>query len=249
MGFRESLQAHAQSCREALTQGVDAPPYIKWIIYSPEGVDLSFLDLHQANLCGGDFHDSILNGSDLRGALLQGVVLTGSKLYGVRLDSADLHRAELTQANLSGASLRGVNLHGATLHEAVLRDANLQSANLEGANIYGADFRGASLKGAILSGVHLEHIDFRGAQLQGAQFSEGIVLDSLSGKDGGNCWFALLLESGGVFIQYGCDFASLEEWSLRDSSYGERYGFAQEHWNQGPARAIERGTFLKESLK
>ncbi|BAY26309.1 pentapeptide repeat-containing protein [Calothrix sp. NIES-2100] len=113
-----------------------------------EPLDLSYIDIRGAKLCGAN---------------LQQTNLYQTNLSGADLCSANLHGAILTAANLSGA-----NLAGANLNEAILSAANLSGANLAGANLYRANLYLAKLDGAILQDAILD-----GANLREAKFSEG----------------------------------------------------------------------------
>jgi len=80
----------------------------------PEGLDLRWANLREANLTRLDLHGAHLSDANLQGA--------------------DLRHGNLQQANLRWANLQGAALSGADLRRARLAYANLQDANLEGAN-------------------------------------------------------------------------------------------------------------------
>jgi uncharacterized protein YjbI with pentapeptide repeats len=79
------------------------------------GVDLSNADLSSEDLNGVDFHMANLSGANFYGANLSGANLIGANLTSALLWSADLSRANLTLANLSNADLSEANLSKAFL--------------------------------------------------------------------------------------------------------------------------------------
>lgn len=109
-----------------------------WLNHDCEGweamrADLSFANLHNADLRDADLRYAYLYYADLRNANLQ-----YANLYGV----------DLSGANLYYAALRGANLHDTYLHGADLRYADLRDVDLHGANLYGVDLRDADLSNA-----------------------------------------------------------------------------------------------------
>jgi len=97
------------------------------------GVDLSGVDLREANLSGADLREADLSGANLSGADLSGANLSGADLSGADLREADLSGANLREADLSGADLSGANLREADLSGADLSEADLSEADLSGA--------------------------------------------------------------------------------------------------------------------
>jgi hypothetical protein len=110
--------------------------------FSPDGLDLSGIDLEEIQLAGARWPGVNLAGSSLRGAVLRGTDLRGAHLHG-----ADFQGADLRAADLQGADLRDADLGGADLRDADLRQANLAGARLEGARLTGARWEGASPDG------------------------------------------------------------------------------------------------------
>jgi hypothetical protein len=87
------------------------------------------LDLHEANLRGGNLYRADLQESNLQGVNLQGANLQGANLQNAILQAADLQNAILQAADLKGANLYGANLHGATVRDKQLAEAlSLQGA-------------------------------------------------------------------------------------------------------------------------
>lgn len=79
-------------------------------------IELSAVDLRNANLKGADLSYAELGKADLSGANLRGV---------------DLSYANLNEANLSGANLRGAILIGTDLRHAELDAADLREADYD----------------------------------------------------------------------------------------------------------------------
>ncbi|NES86403.1 MAG: protein kinase [Moorea sp. SIO2B7] len=93
------------------------------------------LNLQQANLSGGIFHQSKLVKVNLQGANLSGADFGRANLSKAVLRDTNLGRAYLSYTNLEGADLRGADLRHAHLSHANLKGANLCGANLSNAKI------------------------------------------------------------------------------------------------------------------
>ena len=100
----------------------------------PAKIDLSFIDLRDADLSGADLSKAVLFHADLRGADLRCAILGGAKLR-----HADLSPVKLGPEDRE----KTVDLTCADLRSADLREAQLKSANLERADMTVADLRGA----------------------------------------------------------------------------------------------------------
>jgi len=109
--------------------------------FSPDGLDLSGIDLDEIHLAGARWPAVNLAGSSLRRADLRQLVLTG---------------ATLRDADLRGADLRGADLRDADLRDADLRGADLRDADLQGGDLRGADLGGARQEGLRLGGARLD---------------------------------------------------------------------------------------------
>ena len=157
----------------------------------PEGLDLRWAKLRQANLTRLDLHGAILQGANLqkarlwrtslqetnvRRASLQGAHLTDANLQGANLHDANLQGANLWRANLQGANLQGARLVLADLQGARLAEANLQGANLRLANLQQGDFRWADLRGA-----RLVYASLREANLEGANWGDYVLGEESEG--------------------------------------------------------------------
>ena len=120
-------------------------------------MDLSGVNLKEANL----------KGVNLKGVNLKGIDFTGSNL-----ERANLSNHNLERRNLSGMKLIGSNLEGVNLSEANLEGADLSGANLKRANLRHANLRRANLVGADLKGANLSDLDLEEANLCMADISE-----------------------------------------------------------------------------
>ncbi|MBD2577170.1 serine/threonine-protein kinase [Oscillatoria sp. FACHB-1406] len=97
--------------------------------------NLSLLDLQEADLSGGIFHQAKLLKTNLQGANLTNTNFGRANLTQSNLRDAKLGRAYLSYANLEGADLRGADLSYASLSYANLKGANLCGANLSNAKV------------------------------------------------------------------------------------------------------------------
>ena len=106
------------------------------------GADLSTAVMTRANLSWANLHEADLSGAELPGAFLSSANLrradlSGAFLYEVDLSKAYLPEADLRRANLFGADLRGAYLNNAHLSEAVLIGADLSETDLSGVRVLG----------------------------------------------------------------------------------------------------------------
>ena len=160
---------------EILKQGVDV--WNHWRSQNPTiQIDLSEVDLTDANLNECDLSKTNLYHADLSGAKLIGARLWEAFLVESNLTKAILRNAHLAGANLfsailSGADLRGANLEKAELTDTDFRRANLRNAFLADAIIYRADLSRAILSGAGLAGADLRKSNLSGANLRNADLS------------------------------------------------------------------------------
>ncbi|MDY7012409.1 MAG: serine/threonine-protein kinase [Cyanobacteriota bacterium] len=97
--------------------------------------NLSLLNLQEADLSGGIFHQAKLLKTNLQGANLASTNFGRASLTNAILRDANLGRAYLSYANLEGADLRGADLSYASLTYANLKGANLCGANLSNAKV------------------------------------------------------------------------------------------------------------------
>jgi hypothetical protein len=97
-------------------------------------VDLSHLDLEEADLRGASLGEANLSHANLRRAILREADLDDSQLEYCNLIGADLRHASFVLASLSHADLDGADLRFAKLH---------YGTDLSHANIHGANFQGA----------------------------------------------------------------------------------------------------------
>lgn len=95
--------------------------------------NLSQLNLPEADLSGGIFHES-----KLRRVNLQKANLTRADFGKASLAKANLRNATLVRAYFAGADLEEADLRGADLSHANFSKANLNKANLCGANLSNA---------------------------------------------------------------------------------------------------------------
>ena len=114
------------------------------------GVDLREANLGEVNLAGADLSHANLREADLNNA---------------NLSKASLVGADLSGANLAGADLSDTDLHEANLSRAYLADANLAGANLCGATLYDAHLNWATLEGALITPEQLSQATMESAPL------------------------------------------------------------------------------------
>ena len=122
----------------------------KWLNNEPGGekANLSYADLHSANLSSADLSSANLRYANLSSADLSSANLSYANLSYANLSYANLSYADLSSANLSYANLRYANLSSADLSSADLSSANLRYADLSSANLRSANLSYADLSSA-----------------------------------------------------------------------------------------------------
>jgi len=166
-----------------------------WVQHAPGGrqlkadgatydrLDLSKLDLreaeltnctlHHANLAGADLsrahlEDCAATFADLGGARLIRTTLTGSDLRGARFARANLIGSRFSRDDLQDCDFRDADLTGCRWHANGLRSADFRGANLAGAEIRSCGLQLADLTDVLLDRVILEYSELGEAYLRGA---------------------------------------------------------------------------------
>lgn len=157
-------------------------------------VDLSGINLRDADLRGSSISDVNLTGADLSYARLQDAVFANSCHRNVNFDGADMTHCKFWSGSLPGASFWDTVLDqavfsGADLREANFTNATMTSVNLEGAQLDGAELWRANLELANLGGAslvranmteinlcqaNLRRCDLRYANLYAARANQGL---------------------------------------------------------------------------
>jgi uncharacterized protein YjbI with pentapeptide repeats len=148
-------------------------------------LDLSFTNLREANLIGGNFdrvrlNNSILIAADLRQANIRSANLSNTNLNNANLTDAKLNDtnlilSNLTNTNLSSTDLTEANLNKANLTDAILDGAQLINTSLGNTNLTSAILIGANLRGATLSKANLSKTDLSGADLAQTNLSDANI--------------------------------------------------------------------------
>ncbi len=115
---------------------------------------------------------------------MRGVDLHEANLPGGDLQQVDLEEANLSYANLENADLSLAELAEAELVETNLKGANLTETNFYYADLRGADLTGAKLEDALLDMADLEDAVVTDEQLSQAYALVGAVMPDGSGYDG-----------------------------------------------------------------
>ncbi len=93
-------------------------------------VDLSRMDLRDADLSFANLYRADLSGAQMTGVNLTWANLTQARLEGAILDQANLNGAQLAGAEMTRASLRRARLGGADFTNAELNNGDLRGADL-----------------------------------------------------------------------------------------------------------------------
>ena len=179
--MRRWLEVHLQHHREH-----EMPD---WLRCGLKRVNLTGLDLTDANLRGSDLQESVYRdgraaranfswcrlgkarwfGVDCSGANFDHAVMRSTVFVSREFAPSTIRSADLLGANISGLSVPGQDLRGVKLHHVILMGANLDGACLEGCAIHYGNLIGASLRGAFCYRAEFLHTDLTLADLRGAK--------------------------------------------------------------------------------
>jgi uncharacterized protein YjbI with pentapeptide repeats len=135
------------------------------------------------NLSGVNLYDADLTGANLSGANLTGANLGGADLTGANLTGANLENADLFTTTLIGAIFDDASLRNANMDDAYAPGGSFINADLRGANLYFATMSNANLSGANLSDSWLGIYTFEGSNLQNANFSGSSISGDMRNTD------------------------------------------------------------------
>ncbi|OCQ88905.1 hypothetical protein BCD64_03945 [Nostoc sp. MBR 210] len=138
-----------------------------------KNLNLSNINLIQADLCGALLKEINLSRANFLGANLSNADLSGANCLGVNFSKADLSNANLSVANLFGATFEEARFSGANLTRADLCGANFTKAYLRGANLTEAKLTMAKLAEAFLT-----EVNFTKANLTLANISRADLIDA-----------------------------------------------------------------------
>ncbi|MBD2300823.1 pentapeptide repeat-containing protein [Nostoc sp. FACHB-190] len=154
-----------------------------------KNLNLSNINLIQADLCGALLKEINLSRANFLGANLSNADLSGANCLGVNFSKADLSNANLSVANLFGANfeearfseanLTRADLVGANFTKAYLRGANLTEANLTMAKLAEACFTEVNFTKAHLALANISRSDLIYANLSEADLTKAVLIGSL----------------------------------------------------------------------
>lgn len=163
---------------------------------SPQGVDLSHLNLSDANLNGCRLGFATINNTNLRGAQLRETLINQSSITNSDLADADLTQASMSaircvNTNFADADLSRALLHSSKLFACIFDGADMENALLDGALVAGCSFRQCAMTSARVTGADMSGCNLTGADLSSAHFAHtNLRSANLSGARiyGVNCW-------------------------------------------------------------
>jgi uncharacterized protein YjbI with pentapeptide repeats/predicted nucleic acid-binding protein len=139
------------------------------------GLDLSLLELNDANFEEADLKNVNFSGANLRNAVFKRADLSGANLRRADLENADFSESVMQGSNLGGANIQNANFEKAKLSKSTLKGANLMDASLKEAELMWCNFRGAKLQRANLHKANLSNADLIRTNLKGADLSYAIL--------------------------------------------------------------------------
>ncbi len=155
---------------------------------SPDGADLSGVDLSELDLHGLDFSQcrlkltsfqkANLDGANFTKAMGTGADFSEASLVGAIFDNSMFQEAIFRQANLQGASFNMTMANKADFTDARLRDARVYLAMIKEAKLERTDFRGTSFELAMIDGDATD-ADFRDTHMKQV-LAEKMTLDGAS---------------------------------------------------------------------
>jgi len=133
-------------------------------------MDLSGVDLSNADLRGAIFVETDLSGANLEGANFGGATLINVDLTGAKLSGADFGGSEINSVNLNGASIQDGNFVGSSIADSTFNNADLTRANFVASDIIDSSFDNANLQDAILAEANLIGTNLNLANTNGVDF-------------------------------------------------------------------------------
>ena len=162
--------AKAARMRIAEAEKTGESPTLDFARCDAERVDLSDLNLQDADFAFGRFKSANLTGCDL----------TRARGYQAHFEKARFSRSTLAEVRFHKALCKGAQFHDAVMTSAELRGADLRKAQLQRARLQGAHLDNAQLTGARFDQAKLADAYFKGADL------DDRLLASLLNADGGS---------------------------------------------------------------
>jgi len=197
------------------------------------GVDLSGLELTDANFAGADLREANLDrailinpnfdGADLSGLVMrEGYIAQGSfqhttmvkaDLRGTPIEGSYFEDAVIDGSDLSDTTEASEDAYGAfiTLRNCSMRHVNLEKAYLSCSTFERVNLEGASLKGADLSYSDLSDMSFTGADLTGVT----ILGSTVAGANFAGALFASIESANLIGEPAGLP----EGWKIVDGSF------------------------------
>ncbi len=207
------------------------------IYWDCEAIDLTGIDLRNANLANVMFGGAVLNNADLRNANIWEAEFSSAELIGTDLSYAEINKADFFGANLTDAFLEGSvlndvifyysDLPGVDLNGSQGENTSFWGSNLRGANFSDASFpegffevadlREANLSDTLLTDGSFTHADFEGADLTNANFSRSILQGV--GLNNANLTNAIFIDAVMSSACDTCGSAKLTEATIQNTNF------------------------------
>lgn len=150
----------------------------RWNADRPAGpVDLTGIEIWNANLAGADLRQADLNHARIYGSDLSGCLLARARLNGVTCERTRIDDADLTGAEFKGASLWRVCLCRAVLVAVQTVDVRIRDSVIVNADLAGAEFAGSHMHNCDLTGIVLTDAMFEGAFLKRITAAPGLLAE------------------------------------------------------------------------
>jgi len=150
-------------------------------------VVLRACNLAGLDLTGVNLSDADLPACDFSNAILRNVVFARANLFGARFDGADLTNANLERADLRGAKFENAKLIRTKLAGADMRRGEVMgesgklfldpSCSFRGAALLKSDMGTCKMTGADFEGARLEQVKFIGTDLRDSSFDGANLSD------------------------------------------------------------------------
>lgn len=134
-------------------------------ILEKDELNLSGVNLSEADLSGSSFHKVRLVGADLSGAKLEGANLMSVDLTDAILDDIDLHNGSLAHSDLTRVHAKRANFINCHMWDNSYENAVLSASRFIAAELCDGDFRGADLTSCDFRWTDLDYVHFENANL------------------------------------------------------------------------------------
>ncbi|WP_171177837.1 pentapeptide repeat-containing protein [Ruegeria sp. HKCCD8929] len=207
-------------------------------------LDLSGVDLRNANLRGAtirnvDFSDADLRGADFSGAVLESVDFGGANLTNAIFERAEISNTTFINTNLNGTQFREARLRSLTFFGSLGEptvETSFSGSNLRNVYIFSGNFDKVDFSGADVSSAFLYLVSLPNSNLRNVRIKNSILIGvDLEASDWSGAWLRRTL----------LGFVKVGDAEIENDQLDELVALSKERWyaavaaRPGPKRAVQ----------